>query len=632
MAIDQLPTPPDRNDPATFSVRADAFVAALQTFINQLNAQIAGSTQTGSLIISNLLTDLIIGGTGDKFVIVNSTNSGKAGYSYQKNSVTLFREYIDPSTNDYVMERFNSGGVSQGIVTRIKSSDGTSPAQSAAQRSQMLADLLLVDGDSSGLDADMLDGYHASSFLQQETISYIVKSGHNSMALVVGGKLYTAVGNTVAFNNSTSGRGLNAVLGQVGLENLKIVPLPESTPIQKVGGFVHGFAYALLTNGNLYTWGQNIYGQCGLGHTNAVAIPTLAATGVLDVFDHPSNSGYEVGSNRLFIKKNDGYIYGTGHNASGALGLGDTTSRSIFTKITSLGTNVIGFWNMGANWGCCVAQKSDHTIWVSGHNANGQLGTGNATNQSAFIDVTSAWGGGTGKVLKKVIGSFGWHDGTNADGSSMLGMLLDDGTNTVFRMAGRNAWGGIGIGSVTATDYSTPQTPSVGTGRVSDIAGIGSPLTVNVLKADGTLYVFGHNGQGQLGIGSTSNVGNPTIATTNVLELLADGINSNSHAFYGQGAIRKADGVYMCGFNDSGYCGVGNTSTPITSFTKTLLPANFMLKFLGSHCTSGGGRIYVAVSTDNSIYAWGFNAHYGLLDSAYTNAVSTPIYINSPRG
>jgi hypothetical protein len=161
MAISQLPTPPSKLDPATFNARAESLVAALQTMINEINAQIAGSTQTGSLIISNLLTDLIIGGTGDKFVIVNSTNSQKAGIGYQQNSIMRWKEYVELTTGDYVMERFNASGVSQGVVSRTRATDGVTPTQNAAQRAQLLADLKLVDGIGSGLDADLLRGLPA---------------------------------------------------------------------------------------------------------------------------------------------------------------------------------------------------------------------------------------------------------------------------------------------------------------------------------------------------------------------------------------------------------------------------------------------------------------------------------------
>lgn len=463
-------------------------------------------------------------------------------------------------------------------------------------------------------------------------ITYVTKSGVNSFGMLINGTLYTTAGTTAGYGNPNTGRGISGTSGQFGLDNLKAVSFPENTQIQKVGGLVYAFSYVLMTNGNLYTWGANSNGQCGLGHTNQVPTPILAATNVIEVYDHPSNSMFDVNKLRLFIKKADGYIYGAGYNGYGGLGLGDTTDRSIFTKIVSLGTDVIGLWNMGGDTGCVVVQKSDYKILVAGYNGSGQLGNGNTTNQASFIDVTSAWGGGTGKLLKKVIGGFSWIDGSNPVSlNASLGMLLDDGTNTIFRICGDNAVGQLGNGS-TSGSISTPYTPNVGTGRIVDIAGVGSPNTVQVLKSDGTLYAWGHNIEGEVGAGTSGNqLGTPTIVTTGVTVLLSDGISSHTNGYIVQSAILKSDGLYMCGMNDAGYCGLGNTTNPVTSFTRTILPASFTVKFLGSYCTSGAVRIYIAVSTDNRIYAWGNNANNGV-HATSTTSVITPVNVNTPRG
>lgn len=195
MAIDQLPTPPSKLDPATFNARAEALVAALQTMINQINSQIAGASSGSSLIFSAAVTDISIGGTGDKFILINSTNSQKAGIGYQQNSVTRWKEYVDVTTGDYVMERFNTSGVSQGVVARVRSTDGVSPAQSTAQKTQMLTDLKDVDGIGSGLDADLLRG------LPADFTSSLATNGYQKLpsGLIIQWGTQSTATNTVVF-------------------------------------------------------------------------------------------------------------------------------------------------------------------------------------------------------------------------------------------------------------------------------------------------------------------------------------------------------------------------------------------------------------------------------------------------
>jgi alpha-tubulin suppressor-like RCC1 family protein len=479
----------------------------------------------------------------------------------------------------------------------------------------------------SAMDAKKADKSYIDS-LNAQPITYVSKSGFNSLGMLINGKLYTTAGNNSAFGNTTTGRGLGGTLAQFGMDNLKQVVFPENTPIQKVGGFVGSFAYALMTNGNLYTWGYNTNGQCGLGHTNPVGFPTLAATGVVDVYDHPSNSGYTIDNTRLFIKKSDGYIYGAGYNGYGALGLGDTNNRNTFTQIISLGTNVISLWNMGSYLGCTVVQKADYTIWVAGYNGYGQLGNGNTNTQSAFLEVTTAWGGGAGKLLKKVSGGFGYYN-TAASSYTSLGMLLDDGTTTIFKTCGSNCNGQLGIGNT--TDASVPVTPNVGTGRIADIAIFGALPTTQVLKADGTLYAFGRSDEGAVGNNSTGEVYSPVVVATGVTALLTDGANSHTYGYQVQSAVLKSDGLYMCGYNADGECGVGNTAASITVLSKTLLPADFTVKLLGYYTTTSNGRIYVAVSTDNRVYTWGYNGQYGVSTSSSNNVI-TPANVIIPRG
>lgn len=78
MTISALPTPPSRSSPSTFSTLADAFIAALPTFVTECNAVATAmnlndttSTSTSSVAI----------GTGSKSFTVDASKSYQVGMS-----------------------------------------------------------------------------------------------------------------------------------------------------------------------------------------------------------------------------------------------------------------------------------------------------------------------------------------------------------------------------------------------------------------------------------------------------------------------------------------------------------------------------------------------------------------------
>jgi alpha-tubulin suppressor-like RCC1 family protein len=139
--------------------------------------------------------------------------------------------------------------------------------------------------------------------------------------------------------------------------------------------------------GDVYSCGQNNYGQLGLSDTtnrsslvsvtggsgfqfaNIVAVATSGEFSAIIV----SSDGSPYG--------NIGYLYTCGRNDSGQLGLGDTTNRSSFVQVGAGGDWVdVKLADFNA-----IAQKSDGTIWTWGTGFFGALGTG----ESIFIDKSS---------------------------------------------------------------------------------------------------------------------------------------------------------------------------------------------------------------------------------------------------
>jgi alpha-tubulin suppressor-like RCC1 family protein len=121
-----------------------------------------------------------------------------------------------------------------------------------------------------------------------------------------------------------------------------------------------------------------------------------------------------------------------------------------------------------------------------GSNSYGNLGTGNTTNRSSPVQTVA---GGTNWKQVQV-------------GKHSAGAIKNDGTLWVW---GRNDYGN--IGDNTTTHRSSPvQTISGGTNwkeiSIKD-------TQCGAIKTDGTLWMWGFNGQGQLGTNDTTNRSSP---------------------------------------------------------------------------------------------------------------------------
>ena len=485
------------------------------------------------------------------------------------------------------------------------------------------AELGYLDGATSNIQAQI-------NALSKPTISYLSKSGINSQAMLLNGKLFTAFGSASGYTDDTTGRGLSGVSGLYGvLNNFKNVAIPSSSPIVKVGGFTTAFAYALLADGSLYTWGLNSNGQCGLGHTNAVPTPTLSATGVTDVYDHPSNSEYDPITTTSFIKKSDGYIYGCGYNGTNNLGLGaDTANKSSWTQITALGTTVTKLFNLGATYGTKVALTSAGKIYVWGYNGNGCGGNGTTTAITTPTDVTMAWAGvATGVTDLKASGGFAYYDTVVRACGGMLMLITVAGTNYIKASGSYYI-----LGDGTSVSKTSPVTVLNST-NVVDIAmfGGGDGATCQMLKSDNTLYAWGYNAYGAVGNGNTTTLTTPAQVLTGVAKLLCDGMSSRSYGYIIQAFVVKTDGkLYGCGENSGGYLGLGNTTSPVTTFSKVLLPDDEVVTNIGHFVTFANGRVVLALTQKMNVYAWGYGSNCGVSSETTVHCV-TPTLINLPK-
>lgn len=465
----------------------------------------------------------------------------------------------------------------------------------------------------------------------RRNITKATKAGWNEQLWIADGKLYCSKGGhgNVSYSAVSSASNVAPATFRRGIEQMWEVPFPPTESGKVVDTGIYGVsAWALLNNGNLYTWGKNNVGQLGLGNTTEKYIPTLSNTGVTNVYTHSSNSHRAGDLVRLYCLKG-GELYGCGFNGFNQLGDGTAVDKSVWTKITAAGTNPKSVWNLGSYTGCLIVQKSDNTILVCGYNAWGQLGNNTTSTITSLTNLSTAWNGGDNTmIIQDVEGGFGYNVGAQSDQCNIT-VFLDNGTTSRIVGAGTNEWGGIGDGTI--TQRNVPTVPTVFTGRVNKLMRCGdAPGAVYVLKNDGTLWNWGYNAFGQLGRGNTTQQNTPAQVMTGVSDIYESRMSGNGYGFYTNSPIiKKTDGSYwISGNNDFGSCADG-TFTQRTSFVQMWFPYGTQIKHFATGNSSTYSSFHFAVTEDNRIYAWGYNEVNAIHEANASNC-PLPILVNPP--
>jgi hypothetical protein len=165
-------------------------------------------------------------------------------------------------------------------------------------------------------------------------------------------------------------------------------------------------------DGTVWAWGQNAYGQLGGGTAdfNPHPIPAQVAglAGVVAV---------AAGECHSLAVKSDGTVWAWGYNKYGQLGDGTTTQRTTPVQVLGL-SGVVAVAGGGSH---SLAIRSDGTVWAWGYNSYGQLGDGTTTNRPSPVQVVglsgavAPAGGGSHSLVVKSDG-VAWAWGGNGDG------------------------------------------------------------------------------------------------------------------------------------------------------------------------------------------------------------------------
>lgn len=295
---------------------------------------------------------------------------------------------------------------------------------------------------------------------------------------------------------------------------------------------------ALKSDGTVWAWGSNLYGELGNGSTSC--IPTDVASchnsgtnTPAQVMNLSSVTAITAGSDISAALKNDGTVWTWGSNLFGALGDG-LTSDSLNNNDSYTPVQVLipsGMTAISAGSSHMLALKGDGSVWSWGWNSNGQLGNGSTTDSNKPVQVSGLTG------ITAVSG-----------GATHSLALKNDGTVWAW---GSNSNGELGNGS--QSDSSVPV-------QVTGLAGVAAIAAGDdfslALKNDGTVWAWGSNGSGELGNGNTS----PSSTPVQVSNL--GGITAIAAGFNHSLALKSDSSVWEWGYEVSNGP-VLSTSTPV---------------------------------------------------------------------
>jgi alpha-tubulin suppressor-like RCC1 family protein len=353
---------------------------------------------------------------------------------------------------------------------------------------------------------------------------------------------------------------------------------------------------AIKANNTLWCWGRGADGRLGDGFTTDRNTPTLVAGEWVKV---------AAGGSHTCAIRADGALRCWGKNEFGQLGnsLSGSSEVSLSPDVVNSTIRWIDI-TAGNHFSCGV--KEDGTLWCWGQNIAGQVGQGTSGGQDTYNVPTQV---GTETQWRTVSAGRAGIDYDGTTGGDHVCAYKQDGSVWCW---GDNEFGQLGEGVEvdSPNQYSVVPVPVNADSNWASLS-VGRAYTC-AIKDDSTLWCWGDNSDGRLGINSEVDKPKPVqVGTDTWLQINAGRIHTCG--------IKSNRTLWCWGVNDDGQLGLGITST-----IPELIPLQVGTDTDWQHVSVG---IYFTcgLKVDGTIHCWGWGSSGRLAqDSTDTTDKYTP--------
>ena len=495
---------------------------------------------------------------------------------------------------------------------------GSSPASAVAAIAAPTLTLTQTGGGSATLSWNSISG--ASSY----NLYYSTTSG----VTITNGTKISGVTSPYTLTGLRNGQAVYCIVTALAGASESASAQVAATPnivVAIASGEEGRYTASLMADGTVWTWGDNSYGELGNNTTtdNHVPLHVLGADGVGLL---SGVSAIAPGGGHMVALKSDGTVWTWGYNGYGQLGNNSTADIHIPVQVQGPGGAgmLTGVVAIASGYQHTAALKADGTVWEWGRNIEGELGNHANTNSSTPVQVQGP--GGTG-VLAGVIAISAGEQHTVA--------LKADGTVWSW---GASWYGQLGNNSKTGSNTPVQVLGIGASGVLSGVVAISAGMQQTVaLKADGTVVAWGCNQFGQLGNNSTTESHVPVQVLGAGGAGLLSGVVEISSGYQHTVALKADGSVWAWGWNGQGQLGTNSTTDSHTPVQVLGVGGTGVLgNVIG---ISAGSNHVAALEADGSVVEWGYNSNGQLGNNSASQSgapvsslISSPSWLFAPAG